>query len=145
MTKYRFNKQNRMNKHNKRATASRCRESIEMLRIPKYIRDAETNALDITLAQDEIIRVGITDHAAMRMTQRRITTDAIAVAMKYGRVVHANNAIIYFLGNKELKKALGKGQKRKDWERFRHIHVVVSAENNAIITTYKNSKLLIKA
>lgn len=145
MKKYRFNKQNRMNKRNKRRTASRCRDTIEGLRIPKYVNHEWNHSLEVPIGNDETVTVGITDHAAIRMTQRRISKEAIAVVLRYGRQVHAQNAIVYFFGKNEFKRHLSLGQHAGRWEKFRDIHVIVSAENNAIITCYKNSKISIRA
>lgn len=145
MNKYRFNKQNRMNKRNKRRTASRCRDTIEGLRIPKYVNHECSHSLEVPIGNDETVTVGITEHAAMRMTQRRISIEALAVVLRYGRQVHAQNAIVYFFGKNEFKRHLSLGQNASRWAKFRDIHVIVSTENNAVITCYKNSKISIKA
>ena len=85
---------------------------------------------------DETVTVGITDHAAIRMTQRRISKEAIAVVLRYGRQVMLKMPS-YILSVRMSKRHLSLGQHAGRWEKFRDIHVIVSAENNAIITCYK--------
>jgi len=88
-------------------------------------------------AHDEII---ITKHAFSRMSQRSISREAILTVLQYGRRKHEMGAIIYFLGQKELKLYQKHGL---DLRMFFNLHVVVAEENGKIIivTVYKNQKL----
>lgn len=145
MTNHRFSKPNRMNKRIKRSTASRCRDSIESLRIPQHISHNSEHTLEVRISPLETVTVGITNHAAMRMTQRRISKKAIAIVLRYGRQVRAHNAIIYFFGRNEFNRYLSHAQHAGRWEKFKDIHVIVSTRNNAVITCYKNSTIKVKA
>ena len=76
----------------------------------------------------------ITRHAHIRMTGRRISAEALANAIEYGRVVYVRGAKIYVIGRKEVKAFLHKGIELADFE---GVHVVCTPEG-VVMTTYRN-------
>ena len=139
-------KYNRNQQQNRRRTPQTVRDALEGLKIPEYIDRSWCDQLHFNSIYPEDERTyGITNHAQMRMSQRRISKDAMAVVLKYGRRVHARNVIVYFFGKKEMKRHLKTGQHAGKWDAFRDIHVLVSPTDDTIITTYKNQQITIKA
>jgi hypothetical protein len=139
-----FNRNQKQNRRNK--TAQAVRDTLEGLKIPSYIDRDWCDQLHFTSVYPEEERTyGITNHAQVRMSQRGISKDAMAVVLKYGRRVHAQNVIVYFFGRKEMKRYLKPGQNASRWTGFRDIHVLVSPSDDTIITTYKNQDITIKA
>ena len=139
-------KYNRNQQQNRRRTPQTVRDALEGLKIPDYIDRAWCDQLYFkSIYPEEERTYGITNHAQMRMSQRRISKDAMAVVLKYGRRVHARNVIVYFFGKKEMKRHLKTGQHASKWDAFRDIHVLVSPTDDTVITTYKNQQITIKA
>lgn len=127
-------------------TGQSVRAAVEGLKIPDYIDRSWSDELHFTgIYPEEDRTYGITHHAQIRMSQRGISKDAMAVVLKYGRRVYAQKAIVYFFGKKEMKKHLKNGQHNNKWADFRDIHVLVSPSDDTIITTYKNQDISIKA
>lgn len=146
MKRKNMNKYNRNKKQNRRQTAQTVRDTIEGLKVPAYIDRTWSDQLHFTsVYPDEERTYGITTHAFIRMSQRGISKDAMAVALKYGRRVYAKNIIVYFFGKKEMKRFLKPNQHAAKWEAFRDIHVLVSTSDDTVITTYKNQDITIKA
>ena len=139
-------KYNRNQKQNRRHTAQTVRDALEGLKVPDYIDRNWCDQLHFkSVFPEEERTYGITTHAQVRMSQRGISKDAMAVVLKYGRRVHAQNVIVYFFGKKEMKRHLTPGQHASKWAAVRDIHVLVSPADDTIITTYKNQQITIKA
>ena len=137
MKRMKMHKYNRTNKQNRRHTAQTVCDTVEGLRIPDYVDRSWADQLHFTSVYPEEERTyGITTHANVRMSQRGISKDAMAVVLKYGRRVHAQNVIVYFFGKKEMKRFLKPNQHAGKWTAFRDIHVLVSPCDDTI-TTYK--------
>ena len=82
-------------------TAQNVRDALDGLKIPDYIdRDWCDQIYFDSVYPEEQRTYGITNHAQVRMSQRGISKDAMAVVLKYGRRVHAKNVIVYFFGKK---------------------------------------------
>ena len=146
MKRKNMHKYNRNKKQNRRYTAQTVRDTLEGLKIPEYIDRSWADQIHFTSVYPEEERTfGITTHAHIRMSQRGISKDAMAVVLKYGRRVHAQNVIVYFFGKKEMRRYLKPNQHASKWAAFRDIHVLVSSSDDTIITTYKNQDITIKA
>ena len=146
MKRKNMNKYNRNKKQNRRHTAQIVCDTVEGLKIPDYIDRSWADQLHFNSVYPEEERTyGITTHAQVRMSQRGISKDAMAVVLQYGRRVHARNVIVYFFGKKEMKRYLKPNQNASKWTAFRDIHVLVSPSDDTIITTYKNQDITIKA
>ena len=146
MKRKNMHKYNRNKKQNRRYTAQTVCDTLEGLKIPDYIDRSCSDQIHFTSIYPEEDRTyGITNHAYIRMSQRGISKDAMAVVLKYGRRVHAQNVIVYFFGKKEMARYLKPNQHASKWAAFRDIHVIVSSSDNTIITTYKNQDITIKA
>ncbi len=136
----------RSKKRRGRYTAASCKTMIEALRVPEYDDRTWCDQIHFTNIDPlEERTYGLTTHAKLRMSQRGISKDAMAVVLQYGRRVHTQNCIVYFFGKKEFKRHLHSKQHAGKWADFRDIHVIVSPTDNTIITTYKNQKISIKA
>ena len=140
-----FNRNQKQRRRGKN-TGPSVASTVEGLKIPEYVDRSWCDQLHFTSVHPEEERTyGITHHAQIRMSQRGISKDAMAVVLKYGRKVYAQKAIVYFFGKKEMKKHLKHGQHNNKWADFRDIHVLVSPSDDTIITTYKNQDISIKA
>ena len=71
-------------------------------------------------------------HCLQRAAQRGIQADAIAYTLEFGRVYFRQGMFFHVLGKKELPPAL-----RHEWERLRHTVVVLSGDDNTLITAYR--------
>lgn len=80
-------------------------------------------------------KIGITNHARLRMSTRSITAWQIAQVLQYGRTKHTRKAVIYAVGRKEVK------MNERFLERCEGIHVFCSPRDGAIITTYRSHNL----
>lgn len=79
----------------------------------------------------------LTKHARVRMSQRRLSDEAIATVMNYGRLVHTRGAEICAIGRKEVEhfRALG-----LDLSPYLGVQVVCSSDG-AVITAYRSKDL----
>ena len=77
----------------------------------------------------------LTTHARARMAARRLSEEAVAMVMNYGRLVRVRGAEIYAIGRKEVERHLAMGL---DLRRFDGAQVVCSSDG-AIVTVYRNS------
>ncbi|MEI6206076.1 MAG: DUF4258 domain-containing protein [Desulfuromonadales bacterium] len=80
-------------------------------------------------------KCGVTNHAHTRMITRSITEWQIDQVMRYGRSTYTRKAVIYAVGRKEIKV------NGRFLEQCEGIHVLCSADDGAIITTYRNHNL----
>ncbi len=137
---------NRSRRKRRHYTATSCKNMIEALRVPDYDDRISCDQIHFTNIDPlEERTYGLTTHAKLRMSQRGISKDAMAVVLQYGRRVHGQNCIVYFFGKKEFKRHLHSKQNAGKWADFRDIHVIVSPNDSTIITTYKNQKITMKA
>jgi hypothetical protein len=82
----------------------------------------------------------LTRHSERRMSQRGIGETDILMVLQYGRLLHSRGACIHVVGRKEIKEA------RKDkvyLEDIEGIHVI-SSNDGAVLTVYRNKKLNLK-
>lgn len=77
----------------------------------------------------------ITNHARQRMSGRSINESEIDLVLNYGRSSHTRKAVIYAIGRREIKEF------GRFLEPCEGIHVLCSALDGAIITTYRNHDL----
>ena len=87
---------------------------------------------------NEIPSMSFSNHARQRMTSRGISSMAVQIVMRYGRMVQARGAEICVIGRKEVEEY---GNAGIDLSRFEGIHVLCSREG-AVITTYRNRNSL---
>lgn len=71
-------------------------------------------------------------HAVSRMTQRRITREQVALALRFGRVACRAGAFFHFLGERDLPRAL-----KRQYEKLIGTTVVVN-KSGEVVTVYKN-------
>lgn len=81
--------------------------------------------------------IDLTNHATIRMQQRRISKTAIVVALLYGREVYTRDACICVIGQKEVQTCLRHGL---DLSAHAGVHVVLSG-NGTVMTVYRNADL----
>lgn len=79
----------------------------------------------------------LTQHAVRQMHARRISAQAVALAMTYGRAAWTRGARIFAIGRREVQRYRTYGI---DLAPFEGVHVVTSPEG-AIITVYRNRDL----
>lgn len=87
------------------------------------------------MAYHDESKCNVTNHAQLRMITRSITEWHIDQVMRYGRSTYTRKAVIYAVGRKEIKT------NGRFLEPCEGIHVLCSADNGAIITTYRNHNL----
>tara|TARA_Y100000739_G_scaffold152196_1_gene131254 strand:- start:76 stop:426 length:351 start_codon:yes stop_codon:yes gene_type:complete len=76
-----------------------------------------------------------TNHFSKRSQQRAITEDEVKYALSEGQEVEKQGLIFYIIGDKVTKK-VSSPQKRK---KLKNLVVVTSADENVLITTYRNN------
>lgn len=79
----------------------------------------------------------VSQHAARRMTRRRVSPASIQVAFAIGRRVHTRGAVIWVIGHKEAERARAAGY---DADRLEGLHVVCSFDGT-ILTVYRTQDL----
>lgn len=87
------------------------------------------------MAHQDDSKFGITDHARLRMRYRSITDWQIAQVIRYGRIAYTRQAVVYAVGNKEVK------ENGRFLEQCEGIHVLCSLLDGVVITTYRNRNL----
>lgn len=81
--------------------------------------------------------LSITNHAAIRMQQRGISTVALQTVLHYGRHMHAKGLTYYVLGHKEVGLYAEHGVNLSNFEGLQ----VLVADNGAVVTTYRSRDL----
>jgi len=76
-------------------------------------------------------------HAQMRMGQRGISERFVAMALRYGRTVHARGAAYRVIGHKEVARCAEFGF---DISEADGVHVLV-APDGSVVTAYRNHEL----
>jgi hypothetical protein len=71
-----------------------------------------------------------TDHARMRMAQRGIQESAIEFVIRYGHKEHRQGYVFYFLGRKNIPKAM------KAQMIDRCINLIVVISGSVVVTCY---------
>ena len=82
----------------------------------------------------ELTDAPLTDHAMDSVYRRSISKEQIQRTIDNGREVYARHAVIYFVGEKEIKED-------RSMEDCRGIHVVCGPDNGVVITAYRNDDL----
>ena len=79
----------------------------------------------------------LTDHAWQRMTSRGISSEAIRMALTYGRRLHLRGALYHVVGRREIDRHRRHGL---DLSPAEGVHVVCSLDGR-IVTVYRNRSL----
>jgi len=89
--------------------------------------------LAAALLDDFAETMGLTDHALLRMQQRRVSGDAVSLVLTYGREYRDRAAVIYVIGEKEIEHH----KPSIDLTELEGIHVV-TAHDGDVLTVYRN-------
>ena len=79
----------------------------------------------------------VSEHARLRMTQRRVSVDAVQAALELGRTVHTRGACFHVIGRKEVERY---GRRGIDLSPHEGVHVVCSSDG-CIVTIYRSRSL----
>ena len=77
----------------------------------------------------------LTEHAQVRLTQRRISPEALAAVLTYGRRVHVRATQIRAIGRQEVARFRVKGVDLRPYE---GLQVLVDNSSETVITAYRN-------
>ena len=77
-------------------------------------------------------------HAKKRMSHRGVNQELVNMVLLHGRLVYTRGATIYFVGDKEIKRARKVGL---DLSSCRGLHVVYDNRLREVVTVYKNNSL----
>ena len=72
------------------------------------------------------------------MSHRGVNQELIGLVLLHGRLVYTRGATIYFIGDKEIKRARKAGL---DLSACRGLHVVYDNKLREVVTVYKNNNL----
>ena len=86
----------------------------------------------------EQINLEFTEHSKRRAKQRSIPMDLIQLAMLYSSTFFKQGRLFYVVKNSDLPESFDKRQKNE----LKNIVVIVSGENNKIITCYRNKNAM---
>lgn len=75
-----------------------------------------------------------TPHALMRMAQRGLSVEDVRYVLRYGTLMYAGAAVVFFLGRMDIPKP-----DRRQYERLDGVAVVTSYEG-WVITVWRNRK-----
>jgi len=90
-----------------------------------------------TVTSQQCQETPVSAHAAVRMQQRGIPTNAIAQVLRYGRRIHAKGLTFCVIGRKEVARYASHGVDLKACE---GIHALV-ANDGPVVTVYRNHDL----
>lgn len=93
--------------------------------------------MHVTTQPQAQVQFQLSQHAAKRMQQRRISEMAVFITLLYGREVYTRDACICVIGQKEVHNCLRQGV---DLSAHAGMHVVLSS-NGAVMTVYRNPDL----
>ena len=79
----------------------------------------------------------LTEHARIRMDARRIGTTAVEMALLFGREKHVRGATFYAIGRREVNWFGLNGIDLRGYEGIQ----VICAEDNVVVTAYRNKDL----
>jgi hypothetical protein len=77
-------------------------------------------------------------HAHKRMGARSISQVDLSMVFRYARIVHVRKARIFVVGRREVARWRHEGV---DLSKLEGIHVVCAADNDTVITVYRNRDL----
>lgn len=75
-----------------------------------------------------------TEHARMRMAQRGLSVEDVRYVLRYGTLMYAGSAVVFFLGRADIPKP-----DRRQYERLDGVAVFTSYEG-WVITVWRNRK-----
>lgn len=109
-----------------------CSCGIPRSQYPKKIMHLQSQD---TLCQSPLpIEATLSVHAKKRMNARNLGIAAVKAALDFGRIVRTRGAVVYALGQKEVRRY---SHIVKNLQRFEGVHVVCGADGT-IITVYRN-------
>lgn len=85
----------------------------------------------------EPLEFPLTNHAEIRIQQRRITPHVIDLVLTYGRTIHTRGTTFMVVGRKEVSRFAAHGI---DLRKAEGVHVLLGASGQ-IITAYRNHDL----
>ena len=91
----------------------------------------------ITSLPPPLFPLSLTNHAAIRMQQRGISTAALQAVLDFGRRIHAKGFTFYVVGHKEVILYADRGVNLSNFE---GLQVLVAADG-AVVTTYRSRDL----
>lgn len=107
----------------------------------------------LTYDSEHALNPALTRHAQIRMSQRGITDQEIALARAHGREIYVQEGILYHLGRRQIQTLIRQlersdgrrltGSERSVLEALDGI-VVIVAHDGDVITTFINPALKIK-
>lgn len=84
------------------------------------------------------VKSSLTEHASIRMKQRGISTEDIAIAIGWGQAIYQNESCAYFITKNCLRNSFLKPLK-KHFDTILNLAVIF--QGGRIITTFKNKNL----
>ncbi|NWJ47285.1 MAG: DUF4258 domain-containing protein [Chloroflexi bacterium] len=85
------------------------------------------------------MEAGLTYHATRRMRQRNFNQQEIYYILNHGRIERKTGICFYFLGERDIPRE----DRNLDWvQKLIGVTVLLSANQQSIITIYKNPKAL---
>jgi len=78
-------------------------------------------------------------HAAERAAQRNISQEDMDFVLRYGQEIHRSGAVFIFLGHKDIPESLAR---KRSVEKLVGTTILISSDEECIITAYKNRKAL---
>lgn len=91
-----------------------------------------------TIVHDSHTRIdsfSLTDHAALRMSQRGIGRDQLSAVLRFGRCYHTRGVRFFFVGRKEVQRYARKGV---DLSFIENVQVLLAPREDSVITVYRN-------
>ena len=80
----------------------------------------------------------LSNHSHIRVQQRAVSVDAIEIARQHGRRIHTGGAVFCFLGRRDIPDYLPAAQR----ERLEGLTLVLSPDDETVITAYRNRRAL---
>jgi hypothetical protein len=99
-----------------------------------FMPGSEVNRLQAKWSLGEL---SMSRHAAIRISSRRLPSEAMEVVFCHGREIHTRGAVVFVVGRKEVDRAQRRGL---DLTRFEGVHMVCSLKG-VVLTAYGNSNL----
>ena len=87
------------------------------------------------MSKQSTFQLQYTQHAQKRMAQRGISKDLVALVIRHGRETMGRNALLYFIGTREVQENAHDQSLRA----CQNIHVVMDWDG-VIRTVYRNSQ-----
>lgn len=80
----------------------------------------------------------LSQHASRRMSQRGISPDLLALAMRYATRIHTAGALVLFVRKRDIPETVPAQIK----DRLEGLTIIAEPESHVIITSYRNRKAL---